>query len=136
MAIVEELIRVNDDGSLSFGNYLLPAKDKVEEFIIDGVSFKAKTFNEVTKLKREGQLVYESIPGTAVHHFSVSDEKVYFTIEGYAPTGITLELTPSTTYQFKIDGQEVALVKTTATGKVSIHVDAVKEPQTIELIKK
>ncbi|ONI47020.1 endosialidase [Candidatus Epulonipiscioides saccharophilum] len=136
MAIVEELIRVNGDGSLSFGNYLLPAKDKIEDFVIDGVSFKAKTFNEVTKLKREGKLVYESIPGTAVHNFSISDDKVCFDIEGYAPTGITLELTPSTTYQFKVDDEEVALVKTSATGKVTLHIDAVENPQGVELIKK
>lgn len=136
MAIVEELIRVNTDGSLSFGNYLLPTKEKIEDFVIDGVSYKAKTFNEVTKLKKEGGLVYESIPGTTVHDFFITPEKISFSIEGYAPSGITLELSPSTTYQFKIDDEEVALVKTSTTGKVSISVDAKEQAQSVQLIKR
>ena len=32
MAVVEELIRSEEDGTLSFGNFTLPQKSKVNEF--------------------------------------------------------------------------------------------------------
>ena len=74
MPVVKELIRSEQDGSLSFGNYQLDTKSKVSDFEHCGDSYKVKTYNEITKLEKNGSFVYESVPGTAVEHFEVSED--------------------------------------------------------------
>ena len=69
MPVVSELIRIEDDGTISFGNYMLAAKSKLQDFEFQGDLYKVKTFGEITKLERNGMFVYESVPGTAVNHF-------------------------------------------------------------------
>ena len=44
MGVVEEMIRKEDDGSLSFGNYLLDSKTKKSDFEYQGDMYKVKTF--------------------------------------------------------------------------------------------
>ena len=65
MSVINELIRTEANGTLSFGNYSLAAKSKVEDFEHEGDLYKVKTFKEITKLERNGMFVYESVPGTA-----------------------------------------------------------------------
>ena len=69
MPVVSELIRIEDDGTISFGNYMLAAKSKLQDFEFQGDLYKVKTFGEITKLERNGMFVYESVPGTAVNQF-------------------------------------------------------------------
>ena len=52
MSVVEELIREESDGSLSFGNYELASKTKKSDFPYGGASYKIKTFKEITKLEK------------------------------------------------------------------------------------
>ena len=66
MAVVEELIRTENNETLSFGNYKLAAKSKLDNYEFGGDLYKVKTFKEITKLERNGMFVYESVPGTAV----------------------------------------------------------------------
>ena len=58
MAVVEELIRTENNETLSFGNYKLPAKAKADNFEFGGDLYKVKTFKEITKLERNGMFVY------------------------------------------------------------------------------
>ena len=51
MPVVEELIRAEADGSLSFGNYKLEKKTKLDNFEQNGDLYKIKTFHEITKLE-------------------------------------------------------------------------------------
>ena len=44
MAVVEELLRTEENGAISFGNHKLPAKAKVEDYEHDGDLYKVKTF--------------------------------------------------------------------------------------------
>ena len=76
MSVVDELINIEDDGTISFGNYLLNAKTKKDNVEYNGDIYKVKTFNEITKLERNGMFVYESVPGTTVHNLGISDDKV------------------------------------------------------------
>lgn len=133
MAVVEEIIRVEEDGALSFGNYELKEKTKVLDFEVGGRLYKAKTFFEVTKLKRDGALVYESLPGTAVHNFKVTDSEVCFQVEGEESSQITLELEPETEYKYIVNDVTVGNVKSTVSGKLSFLVDCKKEPQVVQL---
>lgn len=135
MAVVSEIIRVENDGALSFGNYELQEKTKVLDFEVDGRLYKAKTFFEVTKLKRDGALVYESIPGTAVHNFKITDKGVSFVVEGNESSQITLELEANTEYKLMVNDVVVDNVKSTISGKVNFSVDCSKEAQAVTLKK-
>jgi hypothetical protein len=135
MAVVNEIIRVENDGTLSFGNYELSEKTKVLDFEVDGRLYKAKTFFEVTKLKRDGALVYESIPGTAVHNLKITDKSLSFLVEGNGSSQITLELESNTEYKLMINDVIVGNVKSTVAGKVNFSVDCAKESQAVVLRK-
>ena len=45
MAVVEELLRSESDGSISFGNHQLAEKAKLEDFQFNGDVYKVKTFS-------------------------------------------------------------------------------------------
>lgn len=133
MAVVKEIIRVEENGALSFGNYELTEKTKVLDFEVEGRLYKAKTFYEVTKLKRDGALVYESLPGTAVHNFKVTDDGVSFEVEGKESSQITLELEPEAEYKLMIDDMTVGNIKATISGKVNFSVECELKPQYVQL---
>ena len=80
MAAVKELLRVEEDGTLSFGDFTLAQKTKLDNFEFEGDVYKVKTFSEITKLERNGMFVYESVPGTAVEHFAETEDEVAFTV--------------------------------------------------------
>ena len=50
MAAISELIRIENNGKLSFGDYTLASKAKLDNFEKDGDIYKVKTFKEITKL--------------------------------------------------------------------------------------
>ena len=54
MAIVKELLRTEEDGRLSFGDYTLASKTKLDNFEFEGDLYKVKTFSEITKLEKNG----------------------------------------------------------------------------------
>ena len=60
MAVVEELIRVENENGLSFGDYTLNAKKKVSDFEFHGDMYKVKTYRDITKLEKNELFVYES----------------------------------------------------------------------------
>ena len=123
MPVVSELIRIEDDGTISFGNYMLAAKSKLQDFEFQGDLYKVKTFGEITKLERNGMFVYESVPGTAVHGFKADENDVTFVVEGPENASITLELEPETEYKVHVDDVYVGKNKTNLGGKMSISAD-------------
>ena len=123
MAVVDELIRSEADGTVSFGNYNLAEKSKKSGFMHGGDSYKVKTFNEITKLERNDMFVYESVPGTTVSHLNISGDGVKFSVEGKEDAQITLELEPEKEYAVKINGVSTEKVKTNLGGKLVLSVD-------------
>ena len=83
MSVVKELIRTEENGAISFGDYELAQKSKLSDYQHQGDMYKVKTFKEITKLERNGMFVYESVPGTAVKDFAVTDTTVTFKVEGF-----------------------------------------------------
>ena len=57
MAVVEQLLRTEADGTLSFGNYELPEKSKLDNFEHQGNILKVKTFKESMSINRELMLM-------------------------------------------------------------------------------
>lgn len=123
MPVIEELIRIEEDGTISFGNYQLGAKAKKSDFEYQGDLYKVKTYNEITKLERNDMFVYESVPGTTAEHFKVTDEEVEFLVEGSKDAQITVQLEDDTEYEVYVDGSAVGSMKTNMSGKLSVSVE-------------
>ena len=123
MAIVEELIRVEAEDSICFGNHKLAAKAKVEDFEYAGDLLKVKTYREITKLEKNGLFLYESVPGTSVLGFVESEQGVEFVAEGDEDAQITLGLTDDTEYEVFVDGKNMGIMRTGLGGKLSISVE-------------
>ena len=123
MAVIDELIREEETGALSFGNFALATKTKKDGFQYQGDSYKIKTFREITKLERNGMFVYESVPGTVVHDFRATDKAVNFVVEGEEDSQITLELEAEKEYKIHIDKVYVGKMKTNLGGKLNLSVE-------------
>ena len=122
MSVVNELINAQGE-SLEFGNYELGAKTKKDGFEFQGDIYKIKTFNEITKLEKNGSFVYESVPGTAVNHFKATDDSVSFKVEGTEDAQITLELEEGSEYEITIDGESAGKMATNMGGKLVLSVE-------------
>lgn len=135
MAVISELIRTESDKTLSFGDYTLNEKSKVSGFEFDGDSYKVKTFKEITKLEKNESFVYESVPGTAVHHFKVTEQTMEFQVEGEESAQVTLELEAESEYKVMIDDMNAGIMKTNLGGKLVISLEFDGKPQTVAVIK-
>ncbi|MBT9780129.1 endosialidase [Clostridium sp. MCC353] len=123
MPVIEELIRKGENGTISFGNYKLEKKTKVEDYDFQGDLYKVKTFYEITKLERNGMFVYESVPGTAVENFEVTDNGVAFLVEGDKDAQLTVQLEDDTEYEVYVDDVSVGGMKTNMSGKLVASVE-------------
>lgn len=123
MAAVKELLRVEEDGTLSFGDYTLGSKTKLEDFEFQGDLYKVKTFVEITKLEKNGMFLYESVPGTAVENLSVTENTVSFKVSGEKDAQFTLELEADTEYTVYMDDTNVGKMKTNLSGKLSVSTE-------------
>ncbi len=133
MAIVNELIKPEENGTISFGNYELDKKTKLMGLDVGGNLYDIRTFKEITKLNKDEGLVYESIPGTAVHNFTVKDKLISFKVAGIAESQITMELSPDTDYNLFIDELKVGKVKSNLAGKIIFSVDCRNTPKKVEI---
>ena len=123
MALVKELIRTESDGSISFGDYTLTTKSKLEDYEHAGDMLKVMTFNEITRLEKNGMFLYESVPGTAVNNFTETESGIQFTVEGPEDAQITVGLEEDKDYKVFVAGAEVGTMKTNLGGKLSISVE-------------
>lgn len=123
MAIVEELLRSESDGTISFGNHKLEHKAKAEDFQHAGDLLKVKTCHEITKLEKNGMFLYESTPGTSVLHFRETEEGVEFVVECDSDAQITIGLMDDTEYEVFVGGTSVGRMSTGLGGKLSLSVE-------------
>ena len=127
------MIRKESDGSISFGDYTLDKKTKLADFEVAGDMYKVKTFNEITKLERNGMFVYESVPGTAVTNMAASENGVEFEVEGPEDAEITLGLMEETEYDVFVAGKSIGQMKTNLGGKLTLSVEL--DPETPVAVK-
>ena len=119
MAGIKELIRSEADGSVSFGDYTLKEKTKLEDFPHEGDKLKVKTFNEITRLEKNGLFIYESVPGTTVTEFKETEDGISFKVEGNEDVQITVGLQEDTEYKVFVAGEQHGIIKTNLGGKLS-----------------
>ena len=122
MAIVEELLRTEQDGAISFGNHKLAQKNKKEESLNADI-YKVKTYQEMTKLEKNDMFLYESVPGTSVLDFKETDKGVEFVVEGDEDAQLTIGLKDDTEYEVFVNGNSVGKMSTGLGGKLSISVE-------------
>lgn len=137
MAAVKELLRAENDGTLSFGDYTLASKTKLDGFEFQGDIYKVKTFSEITKLEKNEMFVYESVPGTAVTNFNASEQVVTFSVSAMQDVQFTLELEADTEYVVYLDDVNVGDMKTNLSGKLSVSAELEPErSMEVKIIKK
>jgi len=122
MAIIKELLRAEPNGSISFGNYELESKSKLDGFEHKGDKYKVKTCKEITRLECNDLFVYESVPGTAVESFERDEDHIEFLVSGYEDADITLGLIEKTDYEVIVDGKSEGAQNTGAGGKLTVSV--------------
>lgn len=135
MAVIEELIRQEDDGSISFGNHLMDEKKKVQDFEVQGDLYKVKTFKEITKLEKNGKMLLEAVPGATILHMVQSEKGVSFALEAAEDVQLTLELEAETEYKILVDDVNVGKIKTNMAGKVNFSVEVQKQATSVKIEK-
>lgn len=123
MAGINELLRAETDGTLSFGNYLLDSKTKLSDFKHEGDIYKVKTFKELTRLEKNDTLLYESDPGTTVYNLKYDAIGVDFIVEGAEDAQLTLDLKEEAEYEIFLDEKSVGKMRTNMGGKLSFSVE-------------
>ncbi len=136
MATVKELLRAENDGTLSFGDYTLASKTKLDNYEFEGDIYKVKTFAEITKLEKNGLFVYESVPGSTVENFKATDSEVTFKVSAPEDVQFTLELEPESEYEVFLGGESAGKMTTNLSGKLSVSVElAGDESADVKVVK-
>lgn len=135
MAIIQEGLVLNENNTLSFGNYEAIEKLKVENFTVGTDTYKVRTHKDVTRLSKNSTLVLETVPGATIHNFSSTEKTTSFLAEGTGDTLITLELEPNTTYSLFINDVNIDKIKTNISGKINFSTTLSKDMQEIKIEK-
>ena len=136
MAVISELLRAEADGTISFGDYTLATKAKLDHVNHNGNVYKVKTYKDITKLECNELFVYESVPGTTVFNYDKEEDKVSFFVSGVEGAQITLGLEPETEYEITVDGGSIGAMSTNLGGKLSFSVEIEEEKQVSILVAK
>ncbi len=136
MSAIPEIIRAEENNTLSFGDYTTAEKKKVSDFEFMGDVYKVKTHNAVTRLEKNDRLLLECVPGATIHHLSVTEHRVEFSAEGHDSTSLTLEMEPVKEYKIFIDGVNIGSMKSTLAGKISFAADLTATACDIRVEKK
>ena len=123
MSVVTELIVNEGNGCISFGNYELGAKKKLDNYEVGGNLYKVKTYCDITKLEKNGLFLYESVPGTAVHQFAMDETGVVFTVEAANDCQITLGLEENQENMVMVDDEDLGPMITNMGGKLSLSLE-------------
>ena len=123
MANVKELLRTEENGTISFGDYSLDPKTKLSDFKFEDNTYKVKTFKEITRLEKNGGVVYESVPGSAVHDYKETERQIAFVVEAVDDIHITLEVEPEKEYKVFVDDTNIGKMKSTLGGKIDFSIE-------------
>lgn len=123
MAGIKELIRTEEDNTLSFGNYELKEKGKVSDYVHDGDLYKVKTYRDITRLEKNEIFAYESVPGTVVTDYAETQEGVSFVVEGLKDTQIIVAVEDDCDYEVSVDDSVIENCETNLSGKLVFSLE-------------
>lgn len=135
MGTVKELIRIEENNCLSFGDFELESKAKLENFEFLGDLYKIKTFKGITRLEKNDGFMYESVPGTTVTDMDYTTDRVSFKVTGNEDPQITLGMSENTEYCINIGGEDVGCMSTGIGGKLSLSIELDKNEPIQVVIK-
>ena len=136
MANVKELLRTEENGTISFGDYSLDTKTKLSDFKFEDNTYKVKTFKEITRLEKNGGVVYESVPGSAVHDYKETERQIAFVVEAVDDIHITLEVEPEKEYKVFVDDTNIGKMKSTLGGKIDFSIELNEgETEKVQVVK-
>lgn len=135
MAIISEIIRVESDNTLSFGNYEAYDKQKADNFDVNGDIYQVRTHKDVTRITKNSALLLETVPGSVIHRLNVTDRVTTFKAEGIGNTQFTLELEADTNYTVYVDDVNLGKIKSSLAGKLSFSAELNKTPQAVKIEK-
>lgn len=117
-----ELLYIDGVGTLGFGDYTLATKAKVEDFEFQGDLYKVKSYVEMTKLEKNGMFVFESVRGTTVQEFLVTESGLSCQVLGREDVQITVELEPKQEYAVSVAGKDMGVMAANMSGKLTISI--------------
>ena len=103
------------------------------EFDVNGDIYKVKSHSEITRVEKNGKLLYESVPGTLVKKFLFNERECTFLIEGAGNTQVTMELEPETEYNILIGGENVGASRSNRSSKLSFSAELNKIPKALRI---
>lgn len=136
MAVVEELIRSEESGAISFGNHELAEKAKVDSFEHAGDTYKVKTYSVMTKLEKNGAFLFESVPGTSVLDFTETEDELSFVVEGNEDAQLTIGLEDGKDYEVTVAGEDIGRIATNMGGKLVLSLELEAQGEVKVTIKK
>ena len=131
-----ELIYEEAGGALGFGDHTLAEKTKLDGFEHGGDLYKIKTFTEITKLEKNGMLLFESVPGCTVTDFSERENGIVFTVQAEESVQITLGLSENKEYDIFAGGEQIGLMESNHSGKLSLRVESDGQPVPVKVIER
>lgn len=135
MAVVNENIRVENNGTISFGNYEVEAKQKVDDYKAGGDLYTVRTHKAVTRVEKNSKLLIETVPGSAVHNMSVGENITRFDIEGAGDTQITLELESKAEYTIYVDDVNIGKLMSNVSGKINFSAELSANAKSVKIEK-
>ena len=123
MSSIKELLRTEENGTISFGDYELESKTKLSDVEFQGNIYKVKTFKGITRLEKNGGVVYESVPGSAVFDYKAAERGVSFMVEAPDDVQITIELEPEKDYKVLVDDTNIGRIRSSLSGKISFSIE-------------
>lgn len=135
MSVINENIRIEENGTISFGNYEVETKQKVDDYKVGGDLYTLRTHKQVTRIEKNSKLLIETVPGATVHNMSVGEGVTTFTIEGMGDTQITLELESATEYTIYVDDVNLGKIKTNVAGKINFSAELNAQPKSVKIEK-
>ncbi|MCL2352098.1 MAG: endosialidase [Firmicutes bacterium] len=135
MSAINEIIRPEADGTISFGDHTTSQKRKISDFDAFGGLYSVKTHRELTRIEKNGALLLEAVPGASFHGFRVTEKSVAFAAEGAGGTQVTLGLEPETGYRVIVGGKNIGDVESNMSGKVTVSLELSGKPLDVRIEK-
>ncbi len=129
-----EIIHIEQDNTLSFGEYTTKDKKKLE-VEVGGHIYKIKTHDQLTRLEKNGNLLFEAVPGVLVKNFNLNEHELTFNAEGFSDTQITLELEPESEYKIYIDNSSIGSMKSNLSGKINFSLELNEKAKAVKVEK-
>ena len=105
---------------LALVTYISTESEERRDIQFEGDIYKIGTFKTMTKLDKNGQLIFESVPGSAVHNL-LQQQWSAFEIESSSDVQVTLEVEAGQEYKVFIDNTNVGMMKANLEEKLTLR---------------